>query len=222
MPFKKTRLVLAERAKYLECALELQSGGLDVEIPEEWLEHSRELEIIVAPPSENILCELPSGITACAVQVNLIALRGNLILKDFVVASEWDADLMPLSSDGRGLYGVGSAFEFAEGEVLNRRLEAGLHFRRRGDTAEGWVVAAGYTPLPERYLDRIMTELTLTFTDQFGKVYPERANVILERSSRRKKWLHGLRSQPPIGLRQDAPGARRKSEVDDDRFLSPL
>jgi len=95
-------LVLAERVKYLEYARELQSGDLDVEIPEEWLEHSRSPEIIVATTSENMLCELSSGVTACAVLVSLVALRGNLILKDFGIASDWDSNLMALSANSRG------------------------------------------------------------------------------------------------------------------------
>jgi hypothetical protein len=76
--------------------------------------------------------------------VYLVAIRGNLILRDFSIASEWDPKLVALSANGRGLYGVGSAFEFVAHEVLNHRFETGIHFRRRGDIAEGWLVASGF------------------------------------------------------------------------------
>jgi len=107
--------------------------------------------------------------------------------------------------------------------VLNRRLETGIHLRRRGDVAEGWVVARGYKPIPELYLDRTIEELTLTFTDQFGKVYPERASAILERSADPKgKGVHGSRSQQSIGILQNAPCALRKPDDHGLRSVSSI
>jgi hypothetical protein len=200
MPVKKIRLSPAEKARYLEHVQELQSAGIECDIPEEMFEHRQSLRIDVAPPSENILYELPNGVAAYAIQVYLVALRGNLILRNFAISSEWGSDLVALSANSRGLYSVGPAFEFAANEVLNPRFDTGMHFRRRGDIAEGWLVASSLQPIPDKYPNRIMTELTLTFTDQFGQPHSAQAQAVLERSARRK-GRRTLRSRSmPIGI----------------------
>jgi len=202
MPVRRTRLSAAQQARYLGRAQELIAAGIDCEIPDDWLKNVRSLEISVAPPEGNLLCELPAGGTVYAVTVQLLGLRGNLILEDFTIASEWDSELVALRANGENFYGVGAAFEFTEREVLNHRIEKGIHFRR-GDVAEGWVLARGYKPIPDEYPDRMTTVLTLTFTDQFGYDHPARAKAILERSARRKgKWIQGSRSRKPIGVLQ--------------------
>jgi hypothetical protein len=200
LPVTRKQLSSMQRARYLEHALELQSVGIDCDIPDEWLEHSRSLEISVAPPSENILRQLPSGPTACAIQVYLVCLVGNLVLKDFAIASEWDSDLIALTANGRGLYSVGPALEFTEREVLNHRFERGLHFRRCGDIAEGWLVACGVKPIPDKYPNRMRTELTLTFTDQFDQPHAAHAQVVLERSTRQQKRYEVVRLSKTDGF----------------------
>jgi hypothetical protein len=183
MPVKRTRLVRAQQATYLSRAKELQAAGLDCEIPDEWQENSSSLDIIVAPPEYNMLCELPTGVTAYAILMRLVALRSNLILENFGIASEWDSESITLCGNARGLYRVGAAFEFTEDEALNYLIEDGLHFRRRGDVAEGWLLASGHRPIPEKYRDRVTTELRITFTDQFGHDHSGQAKATLERSA---------------------------------------
>src|SRR6266436_936104 len=120
MPVKRTQLPRAQKAMYLERARELQAAGLDCEVPDEWLENSRSLDIFVSLPQDNTLCELSTGVTACAIWVELVALTSNLILEEnFSIASEWDSDFMACCCNSRGLYGVGAAFEYTEDEVLN-------------------------------------------------------------------------------------------------------
>jgi len=213
MPVKRTRLSAVQQARYLGRAQELIAAGIDCEIPHEWHENSRSVEISVAPPQENILRELATGVTAYAIEVRLLGLRGNLVFEDFTIASEWDSDLVALRANGKNLYGVGAAFEFTEREVLNPRIEKGIHFRR-GDVAKGWVLARGYKPIPDEYPDRMTTVLTLTFTDQFGYDHPARAKAILERSARRKgKWIQGSRSRKPIGVLQTESVSNRTAPL---------
>ena len=81
-----------------------------------------------------------------------------------------------MCGDQSGPYGVGTAFEFTAHEALNHRIENGLHLRRRGDVAEGWLLASDHTPIPDKYRNRMTTELRLRevyvqperFLDHFG------------------------------------------------------
>jgi hypothetical protein len=183
MPVKRTQLLRAQKAMYLERARELQAAGLDCEVPDEWQENSRSLDIFVGLPQDNILYELSTGVTACAIWVELVALISNLILEEnFRIASVWDSEFIACCNT-RGLYGVGGAFELTEDEALNHRFENGLHFHHRGDVAKGWLCASGLRPIPKKYRDRMTTELRLTFTDQFGHDHSELAKATLMRSA---------------------------------------
>src|ERR1700674_5752764 len=108
MPVKRTRLTRQQQATYLARAQELQAASLDCGIPDEWQENSRSLDILVAPREGNLLSELSSGVTACAIYVELVSLRSNLILENSRIASEWDSELIVLCGDQKGLYRVGA------------------------------------------------------------------------------------------------------------------
>jgi hypothetical protein len=208
MPGKKTRLVWAQQAMYLAQAKELQAAGLDFEIPDEWQENSSNLDIIVFPPEYNILCELPNRVTRYAILMRVVALRSNLILEDFEIASEWDSESIALCGNARGLYRVGHAFQFTEEEALNCRIESGLHFRRRGDVAQGWLLASGLRPIPKKYPDRMITELRITFTDQFEHDYSVQAKASLQRRT-------CLRDSDPRVLKSQRPfeGVHPENEI---------
>jgi len=215
MPVKRTRLVRAQQDVYLARAQELQAAGLNCEIPDEWQENSRSLDIFVAPREGNILCEISTGVTAYAIWMQLVALRSNLILQNFRMASEWDSESIALCSARGELYRVGAAFEFTEDETLNHRIERGLHFRRRGEVAEGWLLASGHRPIPEKYPDWITTELRITFTDQFGHDHSARAKATLDRSAplrdsdfrvrKSQREFEVLRPEKEICFRETAP-----------------
>jgi hypothetical protein len=183
MPVKRTQLSRQQRAIYLARAQDLRAAGLECQIPDELQEHSRSIDIFAASPEGNMLCELPSGVTAYAIWVHLVALVGNLILDSVRIVSEWDSESIVLWRNQRGLYCVGSAFEFTEKDVLNHRIEDGLPFRR-GDIAEGWLVASGLRPIPEGFQNRMLTKLSITFTDQFAHEHTVQAHAVLERSAR--------------------------------------
>jgi hypothetical protein len=184
MPKRRTRLSKKQQARYRELALELQTMGVDCEIPEELQEYSRNLDIFGDPPWGNILRELSTGVTECAIWVRLVAPTSNLILENFRIAFERDSELIALSGNARGLYSFGNEFEFTECETLNHRIENGLHLRRPGDVAQGWLLASAHKPIPDKYRNGMITELRLTFTDQFGHDHSAQAKAILERSAR--------------------------------------
>ena len=215
MPVKRPQLTRQEQTRYLECAKELQAAGLEIKIPDDWQENSRTLDIFVAPLEGNLLCELSTGVTACAIHVELISLRSNLILKDPRIASDWDSELILLCGDRKGLYRAGAAFQFSAADVLNHRIQNGLRFHRRGDVAEGWIVATSSKPIPDNYRGRMITKLSLTFTDQFGYDHSAQGQAILERSARLKEFgprvrhsqgLFEVGAKPDIGFRET--GAR--------------
>src|ERR1700674_68753 len=198
MPVKRTRLVPAQQARYLARAQELQAALLDCEIPGQWQENSRSLDIVVAPPPGNILIELPTGVTACAIWVQLVALSSNLSLENFRIVSEWDSEFIVLCGNQTGLYGVGAAFEFTADEALNHRIENRLHFRRRGDVAEGWLLASDHKPIPDKYRTWMTMELRLTFTDQFGHDDSAQAKATLQRSACFGNSLFRARKSPGL------------------------
>jgi hypothetical protein len=198
MPINKTRLSREEEARYLARAQELRSAQVKCEVPDEWQQNFHDLDIFVAAPAGNILCELSSGVTAYAIWAQLIALRSNLRLENCAIMSDWDSESIVLCQSERGLYRVGSACQFTEANVLNHRIENGLHFHHRGDIAEGWVVASGYTPIPEKYRDWMVTKLSLTFTDQFGHDYSAHAEAALQRSSCLKNSVSRVRKSPGL------------------------
>lgn len=198
MPVKKTHLSRAEQARYLARAQELQAAQVDCEVPDVWQENSHDLDIFVAPPALNILCELPSGVTAYAPWVHLIALRSDLRLENCRIVSDWDSESIVLCQDQEGLYRVGQAVSFTEAEVLNQRIEAGLCFHHRGDVAEGWLVASGHTPIPDKFRDSKITKLSVTFTDQFGHDYTALAEAALQRSAGLKNSVSRVRKSPGL------------------------
>lgn len=198
MPIKKPQLGRSEQSKYLEHTQELQAAGLQCEIPSEWEENSRSLDIFVGPPQANILSELSTGITGCAIWVDILALTGNLILKRFSIASEWSSEWIAVCRNAGGWYGVGAALDFIECDTLNERIENGLHFRRKGDCADGWVLASSNQRIPDKYQQSMIAELCLTFTDQFGHDHCAQAKAVLERSARLKASDIRARKSPSL------------------------
>lgn len=203
MPVRKARLSRAEGARHLAALQELQAAGREVTIPEESLENSDALDIVLAPRHENILRELPNGRTCYAIFARQLSRRGGLILESFEIASEWDSDLIiPLRAEEKKPYRFARAFDFPWHEVLNHRIENGLRFHHRGDLAEGWLLAIGYRPIPDKYRNWMAVTLDITFTDQFGDSHCARAEASLERSARRvdltarPKEFRGLYGQP--------------------------
>lgn len=200
MPIKRVQLNRQQEAKYRALVRDLQTAQLICAVPGEREDEEKlhELDIFVAPPEGNILCELSSGVTAYAIWVQLVALGSNLRLENCEIVSDWDSESIVLWHSERGLYRVESAINLTDAEVLNHRIENGLRFHHRGDGAEGWLVASGLKPIPEKYGDRMITKLGLTFTDQFGHDYPAQAEAILQRSAHLRNSDSRVRKSPGL------------------------
>jgi hypothetical protein len=200
MPTRKTRLLRNEQARYLARAKELKMAGVACSIPDAWEDDSRSLDIAVAPSELNILCQSPSGITACAILVHLVGLRSNLILENFSIATAWDSHLtaLPLNSEEgiRTKYGL----DFTNEETLNGKIANGLRLNR-GDVFEGWVAATGLAAIPAEYKNWMITRLKLTFTDQFGDEHGAEADAILQRSNSKTSQLRARPSRDLFELK---------------------
>jgi hypothetical protein len=55
MPTYKPRLTRSEQLKYLTVAQELSAGGIELDIPEEWLGNARPLRIMIGGPPASYL-----------------------------------------------------------------------------------------------------------------------------------------------------------------------
>ncbi len=183
MPTKRTRLNREEQRRYWALTRKLQSEGVDCGTPNAWQGKSHVLDIAVASWPANLLCELHSGVTGCAIWVSIISKVGLLILKDCGVASEWDPEWTIVSGNEKKLYGVGAAFDFTEEETLNGQLRKGIRLCRRGAVAEGWLIAKSDAPIPERYRNRSITRLQVTITDGSEYEYTASAYAALDRSA---------------------------------------
>jgi hypothetical protein len=134
------------------------------------------------PYEQNILCQSPSGITACAILVHLVGLKSNLILENFSIATAWDSYLTALPCNPEGGVRTKYGLDFTNEETLNGKIADGLRLNRR-DVFEGWVAATGLASIPAEYKNWMITRLKLTFTDQFGHEYCAEADAILQRSN---------------------------------------
>ncbi len=196
MPVKRAQLNRQQKAKYMALVQDLQAVQLICAIPGEREDEEKvhELDIFAAPPEGNILCELSSGVTAYAIWVRLIALGSNLMLENCEIVSDWDSESIVLWQSQRGLYRVESAINLTDAEVLNHRIESGLRFHHRGDVEEGWLVASGLKSIPERYGDQTVTNLRVTFTDQFGRDHSTHTQALLQRPAPLKNSLSRVRN----------------------------
>jgi len=163
MPIRKTRLSRAEEAMYSDRLRELRHEGIDVETPDEWLEHSRALEIVLGGPAENTVWETSSGGVVVAVLARLIALRP-VTLTDWDMSTAYDDQFVPEPFDERS--SVYKLCGLPQSEVLNQRIANNLRMIR-GQIVEGWFVATGLRPVPAKY-GPIPVPFELVIWDQSG------------------------------------------------------
>ncbi len=185
MSVRDPRLSRTQQAKYLPCLQQMQSEGIDVEIPEDWEEASRALDIELAPPSESIVFESPTGGTYYAVCVRLVALRSGLTLVGWDIATSWDDEIEPESFNSAGpIYTLGRQ-EYRPCEVLNQKIESNL-FLRRGQIAEGWILANGLRPIPPQFDDHSIAPFEVRFFDQFHCAHPAQGTLSVSRRAPRE------------------------------------
>src|SRR5580704_8911406 len=126
MPFMRRILSQAEGTEHLRRAEQLRASGVEIDIPKEWVENSRALDIVLAGPAENIVFETPNGGFVYAVLARWVAVRSGLIVVDWNLNTDYDDQIVPCSDSDRGtVYRLGR-HEYRRCEVLNERIEAGL------------------------------------------------------------------------------------------------
>src|ERR1700674_2193463 len=93
MPIHKPRNSREQEAVYLGRLLQLQAEGIDVEIPDEWSQRDRALDIIVAPSAVSMVFEFRNGGIGYAPFVRLTA-RAGLTITDSEITTKWDDQIV--------------------------------------------------------------------------------------------------------------------------------
>ena len=210
MSICKPRLSRAKEAEHRDYLWKLQAEGIDVEIPEEWQEHSRAL-IVVGGPTENMVFESATGGTHYDVLIRLVVERSGKILTDWSLSTDYDDQIAPESFDDRDRVWKLGGREYSQSEVLNLRIERNLVLPR-GRIIEGRLLATGLGPIPAHYSNFAAVPFRLSLWDQFGNeigaeegtlsVFPkaQRSNASVGKGS----GLYGPdatgeRTEPPFG-----------------------
>jgi hypothetical protein len=206
MSVRESRLSREKEARYADRLRQLHAEGIDVELPEELEENSRALDIQLAPPSESIVYETSRGGLYYAIPVRLLALQSGLTLTDWDMTTGWDDQIVAESyDDGSPIYRLGDQ-EYQPCQVLNQKIERNLTLRR-GQIAEGWILASGLRPIPPQYHDCFTAPFEVRFFDQFGCAHPADGTLSVLRRDRSNvlpgTGLYGL----------DATGKPRESSV---------
>lgn len=204
MPITKSRLDKRDQKKYLACLQELRSKGCDVEIPDEWLEHSRALDITVICDGSSTAIEGVKSGAHYAVRVRLVANQPGVILVDSQLKTEWDNDIVLESFQRNGpLYKLGH-MKYPAGEVLNDRIEDALRLIHHGPMVEGVILFSGLRPIPEQYRLGMSAPFKLAFWDQFGAQMEMESKFCVVRETKRQfaeatpgGGLHGTAEEAP-------------------------
>ena len=219
MPTLKRRLSRLEEATHRDYLRQLQSEGIDVEIPQEWQENSRALDIVLARERG---FRIATGGVYYAILVRLVAVLSRLLLTEWGLSTDYDAQIVPESFSERDpLWKLGSQV-YQQREVLNSRIEKNLVVSR-GEIVEGWLLASGITPIPAQYSNFAVVPFRLSFWDQFGdEIAVQRGNFSVLRKVQRDST--GVRKGTGLyGL--DATGKPRELSIEEDarrRYLELL
>jgi hypothetical protein len=75
MSVRKLRLSREEEAEYIDCLKKMKAAGVNIEIPQRYLEKACPLNIFIAGGPASFLFDLPGGGAAFAIWVRLTAPR---------------------------------------------------------------------------------------------------------------------------------------------------
>jgi hypothetical protein len=194
MPIRIQRLSRREEAEHLICLQQMQAEGIDVEIPERWLEQARSLDVFVAGGPATVIFDLPGGGAAFAIWVRLVARRRVTIL-DCAMTTAWDDQivLQGFFDDRTPLCRLGR-LEYPRSEVLNQRVMNSLKFHGYDDTVEGVILFTGLKPMPEAFHHGMTVPFTLAFLDQNENGIPKDGELFVDRTWKRENKFVGRAS----------------------------
>jgi hypothetical protein len=192
MIIRKSQLSRADEGEYLRCLQTMKAEGMDVAIPDAWLERSRFLDIVVLGGTETFTFDLPGPRTGLAIQVRLVARRPGTLLACEIVNPLGDDVVLDALLDNRDsknpLYRLGPLV-YPEREVLNSRIEKGLPFHGRNQMVEGVILASGLAPIPEYHRNGMTVPFTLVFLDQNENEIRQDAELFVDRTWKSKSKL---------------------------------
>jgi hypothetical protein len=193
----KRSLTRVEKLANLARAKTMRADGVDIQIPEEWEETARSLDIAVGGGSEAMVFDLEGGSAAYAVWVRLVA-RRRVTLTDCRLLTAWDKDvtLMGYFDDREPLWRLGQ-LDFPRGQVLNMRIMNTLKFHHHDYMVEGMILFTG-RPIPEDHHHGMTVPFTLVLFDQNENEIRVEAELFVDRTwkrqdkvARRKRTLRG-------------------------------
>jgi len=184
MAFRRHNLTKRGIAKHLQRLEQLRKSGVDVQIPPEWRENSRILDIVVAPPLVSQVWNLPTGTVCYAVWTSLLASQSGLTLLGCKISTRWDDQIVLASFDQQKQEVDFGRHFFRQREMLNQRIENYLRLDP-GQLIEGWLLATGLRPIPPEYRSGAIVPFELTFCDQFDREFKVEAGLSVLRTAKR-------------------------------------
>jgi hypothetical protein len=182
---QENRLSQSQEREYLRCLRTLQTEGIRVDIPEEWVERSCPLDVIIAPPPTSMVFDWPSGGAGYAVAVRLLSRRA-CMLEDCAITVSWDEDIVIQTVEQRNSRCVFGPLVFEAKEVLYHRIEKTLRFPRAGCAAEGVILGKGVSRTPKQYTSGARASFALTLYDQYGDEIVEQGHLSVAERARRR------------------------------------
>ncbi len=184
MCIRKSRMTRAEEAAYIDCLKQMKAAGINVEIPQRYLESPPSLDIFIAGGPATFIFDLRGGSAAFAVWVRLVALR-RITLLDFTLKTTWDDQIVPQSffDEQAPLWWLGN-IDFPRNQVLNMRMD-GLSLSP-GRMIEGWILAVGLKPIPKAFDHGMAVPFTLVLLDQNENEIKKDAELFVDRTWKQK------------------------------------
>jgi hypothetical protein len=208
MPILRPRLSRTEAREYGRCLREMRAEGIDVNSPDESIEHVPAVDITVVGGLASLIFNLRSGLAGYAIQRRLVASRSGLILPEpCEVTTEFDRQIELGCFDAGGPLCTLGQSSYLKAEVLNDRFP--LRFHRRGDLIEGVILATGLKPIPQEYVQGMTIPLKLTFWDQFGNEFSAEPMLSVDRSTTPRQRL--VRPQSSVHDSGGVPDTREPS-----------
>lgn len=186
MPNRKSVLNRAEQVRYLAATQELHSAGLDVDVPEEWLQDSHFLDVTVARSPASIAFDLPHGGVGYAICLRLVARQAPLVIQHCQITSEWDNQISMSNFNDRSPICRLGWLTYSQKELLNQGFDNSLRFHYRGQLIEGTILATGLQPIPAAYRTGMRVAVRLTFADSLGHEIEVEAELYVNRMSKKK------------------------------------